>query len=107
MNHDPDYDPIRKSWRESRAFNVAWMKGGESMTWTQRIGFAVFSFVLFSSGLLVETLSINSIRNGGFFSLDTFGAFCGVLAGVIFLVPGLLGLRNVLRFKDRHDQAEN
>jgi hypothetical protein len=98
MSHVPDYDPIRKSWRESRTFNIAWMKSGENMTWTQRIGFAVFSFILFSSGLLVETLAINSIRNGELLSLDTLAALCGVLAGIFFLVTGLLGLRNVLRF---------
>jgi hypothetical protein len=98
MSDAPDYDPIRKSWRESHTFNLAWMKDGKNLTWTQRVGFAVFSFVLFSSGLFFEVLSINSIRNGEFLSLDFLGAICGVLAGLIFMVPGLLGLRNVLRF---------
>jgi hypothetical protein len=98
MAHVPDYDPLRKSSRESYSFNTAWMKNGKKMTWPQRIGFAVFSFVLFSSGLFFEILAINSIRNGELLSLDTLGALCGILAGLIFLIPGVLGLRNVLRF---------
>jgi hypothetical protein len=84
MNHVPDYDPIRKTPRDGRTFNIAWMKGGENMTWTQRIGFAIFSFVLFSSGFLVETVAINSIRNGEFLSLDTLASLCGILAGLFF-----------------------
>jgi hypothetical protein len=95
---DPDFDPLRKSWRESRSFNVAWMKHGETMTWTQRIGFAVFSFSLFSFGLLAETPSFNAIYTEDSLSLDSLGAICGVIAGLIFLIPGLLGLRNALRF---------
>ena len=98
MTSVPGSDPISKASREANNFNIAWMKNGKNMTWTQRIGFAVFSFVLFSSGLLFETFAINSIRNGDLLSLDTLGAGCGILAGFIFLIPGLLGLRNVLRF---------
>jgi len=99
MANIPDHDPLRKSSQETPNFNTVWLKNGEKMTWTQRIGFAVFSFGLFSSGLLFETLAIYSIRNEELLSLETLlGVICAVLAALVFIIPGLLGLRNVLRF---------
>jgi hypothetical protein len=98
MTHIPDFDPIRKSWRESPTFYSQWLKNGYNMTWAQRIGFGIISFVLFSSGLLFVTLAINSIRNGDLISIGTLGAICAIVAGLFLLVFGLLGLRNALRF---------
>jgi hypothetical protein len=98
MTQTPDYDPIRKSWREAGSFNLAWLKNGEKMTWMQRIGFATMSFIVFSSGLLVETLAINSLLNGEFLSLGTVAVVGGIAVGLFVLVLGVLGLRNVLRF---------
>ena len=98
MNDAPSYDPIRKSVRENRNFWSAWMKNGESMTWTQRIGFAITSLCSFSCGLFVATLAIESLRNGDLLSLDSAGAAIGVVAGLFIFILGILGLRNVLRF---------
>jgi hypothetical protein len=98
MTNIPDYDPIRKSWREAGSFNIAWLRGGEKLTWTQRIGFAILSFLVFSSGLLVETLAINSLINGDLLSLGTLAIIGGIVIGLVTLALGLLGLRNVLRF---------
>jgi hypothetical protein len=98
MTNTPDYDPIRKGWREAGSFNVAWLRNGEKLNWTQRIGFAIISFITFSSGLLVEILAINSLLNGELLSVGTFIVVCGILAGLFIVILGLLGLRNVLRF---------
>ena len=98
MTNPPDYDPIRKSWREAGSFNFSWLRNGEKLTWTQRIGFAIISFLVFSSGLLVETLAINSLINGELLSLGTLAIIGGILIGLLVLILGLLGLRNVLRF---------
>jgi hypothetical protein len=91
VTNPPDFDPIRKSWREAGNFNIAWLRNGEKLNWTQRIGFAIISFITFSSGLLIETLAINSLLNGELL-------VCGILAGLFIVILGLLGLRNVLRF---------
>jgi hypothetical protein len=98
MKDAPDHDPLRKSWRESDRFNFAWLRNGEKLTWTQRIGFAVFSFIIFSSCLLFETLSINSLLHGELLSADTLIIIFGIAAGLVMLILGLFGLRNVLRF---------
>jgi hypothetical protein len=93
MTYSPDYDPIRRSRHEADSFNVVWMKNGERMNWLQRIGFAVFSFLFFSAGLLFGTFALNYIRTG-----RLLGAIGWSVPALIFLVPGILGLRNVLRF---------
>ena len=92
---EPDYDPIQKSWRESQSFNIAWTKDGERLTWPQRIGFAIFSFFLFTAGLLGETLALNTIWTDGSISI---GVIIAMFTGLVFLIPGTLGLRNTLRF---------
>jgi hypothetical protein len=98
MTQRPDYDPIRKSWREADSYNLTWLKNGEKMTWMQRIGFAIMSLIIFSSGLLVGKLAINSLLNGEFLSLGTIAVAGGIVVGLFFLILGVLGLRNVLRF---------
>lgn len=99
MEHLPDYDPIRKSHREANSLNVAWFKHGEKLTWMQRIGFSVMSLVVFASGLLLETLALNSLLKGDLLSLSTLAIVGGLIMGLFALVLGILGLRNVLRFK--------
>jgi hypothetical protein len=59
MNEAPDYDPIRKSWRENQTFNVAWMKNGERLTWVQRVGFAIVSLCFFAFGLFLQRLHLD------------------------------------------------
>jgi hypothetical protein len=98
MNEIPDYDPIRKSWREGRIVDRAWLKDGEKLTWTQRIGFALVSLCVFSLGLSFATTAIGYLRHGELFSLECMGAVIGVVAGICLLTLGILGLRNVLRF---------
>jgi hypothetical protein len=98
MNDAPNYDPIRKSIRESPNIWAVWLRNGESMTWIQRIGFAVVSLGYFSFGLFIATLAIGSFRDGDLLSLGSVGAVVGVVAGVCLLIVGILGLRNVLRF---------
>jgi hypothetical protein len=98
MSDAPDYDPIRKSRREDSIVDRAWLKDGEKLTWTQRIGFAILSLCIFSGGLFFATSAIESLRDGGSLSLDSVGAVIGVVGGICFLTLGILGLRNVLRF---------
>jgi hypothetical protein len=93
MADSPDYDPIARSRREADSFNVAWMKHGEKLTWIQRIGFAVFSFILFSSGALFGTFAIKDLLSG-----ELLGAIGWFVPTLIFMIPASLGLRNVLRF---------
>jgi len=93
MTDSPDYDPIRRSRQEADRFNVAWLKNGEELSWLQRIGFAVFSLFFFSAGLFFGTLAVTDIHDGEF-----VGAIGWSVPTLIFLVPGILGLRNVLRF---------
>ena len=63
------------------------------MTWAQRIGFAVFSFVLFAPGVLFVLLALKDTLGG-----EILGAIGWLIPGVVCIIPGLLGLRNVLRF---------
>lgn len=98
MNNPHDYDPIQKSWRESKLIDRAWLKDGEKLTWIQRIGFAIVSLISFSVGLLMATGGIAPLRDGDLFSLDSVGAVILVVGGICFLTLGILGLRNVLRF---------
>ena len=98
MNDAPDYDPIRKSWRESQTFNAAWLKNGERLTWIHRIGLAIVSLCSFTCGLLFATPAIGYLRNGDLFSLESMAAAIEAVAGVFLLIMGILGFRNVLRF---------
>jgi hypothetical protein len=92
------HDPIQRSWLEAPSFNTAWVKHGERLTWVQRIGFAIFSLTIFGSGLFVESQALASLIHGDLFSLGEVMAFVGALAGLLFVIPGALGIRNVLRF---------
>ena len=74
------------------------MKHGERMNLTERIRFALLSLVFFSARLLGEAVSLSALFHNEFFSIDTVGAFCGITLGLIFLVPGCIGLRYTLRF---------
>lgn len=94
MISDPSLDPIRKGHREADSFNVAWWKNGERLTWLQRIGFAVISLAFFSFGLFFAALVINDVRDG-----ELLGAIGWSVPTFLSLVPGVAGLRNVLRFR--------
>jgi hypothetical protein len=93
LPHDPGFDPIRKSHREADSFNVAWWKNGEKLTWVQRIGFAVISLSFFSAGLIFGVNAMNYARDW-----NLLGAAGWSVPALLFIVPGILGLRSVLRF---------
>lgn len=99
MPHEPDFDPIRKSWRESNRFNSAWLKNGQRLSWPQRIGFAVISLIFFAFGIYFSTLAASDIRYG-----EVLGALGWSIPALIYIVPGILGLRNVCRFQPRRLQ---
>jgi hypothetical protein len=97
MTYEPDLDPIRKSSRETNRFNIAWMKNGGKLTWLQRIGFAAISFLLVTFGVVFGTIAASGVRSG-----NVLEAIGWSIPTLIFVVPGLIGLRNVLRFPPVH-----
>jgi hypothetical protein len=94
-----DLDPIRRSHREAPAFNRAWLRDGSQLTWLQRVGFAVFSLFFLGVGLYADATLIGSLLHGPLVSVESALDICLIsLASVVFLIPGAVGLRNVLRF---------
>ena len=94
MEHPPDLDPIRKSHREASSFNEAWWKHGERLSWFQRIGYAVFSLAFLAFGLFFLSITASNLRDW-----DLLGAAGWSIPTFLTLVPGAIGLRNVLRFQ--------
>jgi hypothetical protein len=80
MARDPAGESIHESRHEEPSISALWFRNGEDLTWIQRTGFAMFSIALFASGLLFDTLAINSIRNEDLVSIDTLGAACAIVA---------------------------
>lgn len=93
MTYRPGSDPLEKIRGESSPFNAAWFRHGEKLTLTQRIGFTVFSLAFFGVGSLIATWVVHDLLNG-----ELLGAVGWLLPAIVFLVPGILGLRNVIRF---------
>jgi len=91
------HDPLQAAKSQSNSVNTLWLKNGEAMTLTQRIGCLILSLVFFACGLFLGQISVIELRGGDGTSWF-FGAFFA-LASPFFLVFGVLGLRNVLRFK--------
>lgn len=87
------YDPIRALWTQSGAFHTAWFKNGESLSTFQRAGYTLFSLLFVAIGLYLSRFAVMFAREGDFMVLIFAGCSLG------FFVFGLLGLRNVLRFK--------
>jgi hypothetical protein len=88
-----EYDPLQTARSQSNAFNKSWLKGGESMTLTQRTGHTLFSLIFIGIGLSLCRASIVEMRSG-----DVMFLFFA-MASLFFLVFGGIGLRNVLRFR--------
>lgn len=86
-------DPIHALWTQSGSFHTAWFKNGESLSNLQRAGYTVFSLLFTAIGLYLSRFAVMFARQGDFMTL-IFGA-----CSLGFLVFGVLGLRNVLRFK--------
>lgn len=87
------YDPIQGLWSQSRTFHTAWLKNGESLGTFQRTGYAVFSLLFVAMGLYLSRFAVMFLRQADFMAV----IFGPVSLG--FLVFGVLGLVNVLRFK--------
>jgi hypothetical protein len=86
-------DPIKAVWSQSSSFNAAWLKNGESLSILQRTGFAIFSLLFTAVGLYLVRFAVMFAKQRDFMTL----IFGGCSAS--FLVFGVLGLKNVLRFK--------
>jgi hypothetical protein len=93
MPHSSDHNPITKSRYEADRFNVAWLKDGEKLSLFQRIGFGMFSLFFLFAGVFFGALAFNAIRKG-----DVLSACGWSIPTLIYIIPGSLGLRNVLRF---------
>ena len=93
------YDPIEAATRESSTFNFAWFKNGESLDLIQRAGFTILSLLFLAGGVFIAGDFMESWRE-----ID-FGSFALAGAGIFCFTAGVLGLRNVLRFK-RADQTD-
>jgi hypothetical protein len=95
--HRSGHDPLQTAAGQSDVFNRSWLKNGESMNLVQRIGYTIFSLFFFGAGLFLCQSAMIELRSGIENSLVFAALFA--LASFFFLVFGVLGLRNVLRFR--------
>jgi hypothetical protein len=86
-------DPIQSVRTQSNSFNAAWLRNGESLSILQRTGFAIISLLFTAVGLYLVRFAVMFARQRDFMTLIFGGCSVG------FLVFGVLGLKNVLRFK--------
>jgi hypothetical protein len=89
----PGYDPIEAAWSNMSAISASWLKNGASLSLIQRVGYALMSLMFVGAGvyLFVDSFESFQVRGAGF----VFSA----PGSLFFLGVGLMGLRNVLRFK--------
>jgi len=87
------YDHLQAARTQATAFNAGWLRNGESLSVFRRIGFTIFSVLFVGLGLYLGHFALQSVRDGDFM-IVIFGP-----ASLGFLIIGLLGLRNVLRFR--------
>ena len=84
---------MRKRMALRTSFDFALLKGGAKFTLAQRVGALIVTLVFTSLGLFCFLAAVKNFSEfnlgWGFFMLF----FC-----FPFLIPGLAGLRNVLRF---------
>jgi hypothetical protein len=98
-SHTADTDPIRRSRREAHSFNRAWLKNGERLTLVQRTGFAILSLFMLLAGLFAVFNAAADMLDVETSALGVVWDAClGLIFALVFLLPGVLGLRNVLRF---------
>jgi len=90
------YDPIQAGWSQTGKFNLAWLKGGERLTVLQRSGYVVMSLLFVAFGLYFLRFFVLMFRSGDLVFTLIFGG-----ATLLFLMVGIMGLRNVLRFPAR------
>jgi hypothetical protein len=90
-------DPTQALWIQSGVFHTAWFKNGESLSTLQRAGYTVLSLLFFGIALYLSRDAVMFAREGDFMGVIFTLIFGGSSLG--FLVPSLLGLKNVLRFR--------
>jgi hypothetical protein len=78
--------------KDEGLLNVYLLSGGEELGWTARVGYALVSLLCLAVGLLFLTFS------GGVFD-GSFEALLLILPGLPAFALGVMGLRNVLRFR--------
>jgi hypothetical protein len=86
-------DPIQAVRTQSSSFNAAWLRNGESLSILQRTRFAIISLFFTAIGLYLVRFAVMFARQRDFIT-PIFGG-----CSVGFLIFGVLGLKNVLRFK--------
>lgn len=98
INDPTVHDPMVLTRDQAPTFNNAWMKNGESMPLVQRIGFMIFSLLCCQCGAFLISGAIENFRE------DNLIYLFFVAASLVMIVPGILGLRNVLRFPRRNSK---
>ena len=79
MRDLPDHDPLLKSQREAPSFNAGWLKNGEKMSMTQRIGFLIVSLSTVGSGLWVVFVAISFLHRMDVLAPDDIFVAVGIL----------------------------
>ena len=67
------HDPIQASWSQTRRFNLAWFRNGESLTLVQRAGFALRSLLFFAFGLYLLSAFAGELSAGNWIFVFIFG----------------------------------
>jgi hypothetical protein len=90
------YDPLQPAWSQTGKFNAAWLKNGEHLTVLERSGYTVMSLLFVAFGLYFLRFFVLMFRGGDWVFTSIFGG-----ATFFFMMIGIMGLRNVLRFPAR------
>jgi len=88
------YDVLEAARRQSPKVDFLWLKNGEAQNLLQKIGFAILSLFWFGGGLFLSSWCAGEWRDG-----DVFWFLVSGCIAAFFLIFGVMGLRNVLRFK--------
>ena len=92
--HSHSLDPLLNACNDSDALTTSWLKHGERMNRIQRIGHGMMSILFLLIGLSLANGSLAILADRSYFMSILFATAAGFA-----LVLGLMGVRNVLRFK--------
>lgn len=84
---------LRTARNQAPKFDQLWFASGASLRPVQRVGFTILSLIFCLLGLSLARAFLDFLRDG-----DPMGVFFALASGFSLWV-GILGLRNVLRFK--------